>query len=143
MADDKSMSQRFQDYRPSKTALFWSCAGCIVATMVVGFTWGGWVTGGTAQEMVENAAEEGRAQVAAAVCVETFMAAPDAGLQLASLKENTSSWRQENFIEEGGWAVISDQEYDGAAELCADRLVEMEAPAAQEAAATEAGSVTQ
>jgi hypothetical protein len=143
MADDKSMSQRFQDYRASKTALFWSCAGCIVATMVVGFTWGGWVTGGTAQEMVENAAEEGRAQVAAAVCVETFMAAPDAGLQLTSLKENTSSWRQENFIEEGGWAVIGDQEYDGAAELCADRLVEMEAPAAQEAAAAEAGSVTQ
>jgi methionine synthase I (cobalamin-dependent) len=85
------------------------------------------------------AAEEGRAQVAAAVCVETFMAAPDAGLQLASLKENTSSWRQENFIEEGGWAMIGDQEYDGAAELCADRLVEMEAPAAQEAAATEPG----
>ena len=140
---DNNMSQRFQNYRPSKTALFWSCAGCVVATIIVGFTWGGWVTGGTAQEMVANAAEEGRAQIAAAVCVETFMAAPDAGPQLASLKENTSSWRQENFIEEGGWALIAEQEYDGAAELCAERLVEMEPPAAVEASAAEAGSVTQ
>ena len=143
MADDRSVSQRFQNYRPSKTALFWSCAGCIVATMIVGFTWGGWVTGGTAQDMATDAAEDARAQVAAAVCVETFMAAPDAGVQLASLKENTSPWRQEDFIEEGGWALIGDQEYDGAAELCAERLIEMEDPAAQEASTTEAGNVTQ
>jgi hypothetical protein len=143
MADHPNTSQRFQNYRPSKTALFWSCAGCVLATIILGFTWGGWVTGGTAQEMVADAVEEGRAQVAAAVCVETFMAAPDAGPQLASLKENTSSWRQENFIEEGGWAVIAEQEYDGAAELCAERLVETEAPAAVEASAAEAGSVTQ
>ena len=143
MADGNNMSQRFQDYRPSKTALFWSCAGCIVATLIVGFTWGGWVTRGSAQDMAEEAAEQARTEVAAAVCVDKFMAATDARLQLASLKENTSSWRQENFIEDGGWAVIADQEYDGAAELCADKLIEMEAPAAQEASSSEAGSVTQ
>jgi hypothetical protein len=143
MADGKNMSQHFQDYRPSKTALFWSCAGCIVATMIVGFSWGGWVTGGGAQEMVEDAAEQARAQVAAAVCVETFMAAPDAGLQLTSLKEESSPWRQENFIEDGGWAVIANQEYDGAAELCADQLIEMEAAPAQEASNAEAGTVAQ
>jgi hypothetical protein len=143
MADGKSMSQRFQDYHASKTVLFWSCAGCIVATMIVGFTWGGWVTGGTAQEMAEDAAEQGRAQVASAICVRTFMASADAGVQLASLKETTSSWQQENFIEDGGWAMIGDQEYDGAAELCAEKLIEMEPPTAQEAAATEAGTVAQ
>jgi hypothetical protein len=143
MADGKSMSQRFQDYHASKTALFWSCAACIVGTMIVGFTWGGWVTGGTAQEMAEEAAEQGQAQVAAAVCVNRFMAAADAGVQLASLKETTSSWQQENFVEDGGWALIADQEYDGAAELCADKLVEMEAPSAQEASASEAGTITQ
>jgi hypothetical protein len=136
------MSQRFQDYRASKTALFWSCAGCIVATVIVGFTWGGWVTGGSARDMAEAAAEQAQAQVAAAVCVDQFMAAADARPQLASLKENTSSWRQENFIEDGGWAVIADQEYDGAAELCAERLIAMEVPT-QEASSSETGSVTQ
>jgi RNA 3'-terminal phosphate cyclase len=143
MTEGKSMSQRFEDYRPSKAALFWSCAGCIVATMIVGFSWGGWVTGGSAEEMAEEAAEQARAQVASAVCVESFMAAADASPQLASLKETTSPWQQENFIEEGGWAVIADQEYDGAAELCAEKLIEMEAPAAQEASAIDAGTVAQ
>jgi hypothetical protein len=143
MTDGRNMNQRFQDYRPSKTALFWSCAGCIVATIIVGFTWGGWVTGGSAQDMAEGAAEQAQAQVAAAVCVETFMAAADARPQLASLKENTSSWRQESFIEDGGWAMITDEEYEGAAELCAERLVEMEVPPAQEASSSEAGTITQ
>jgi hypothetical protein len=142
MTDGKSMGQRFQDYRASKTALFWSCAGCVVATVIVGFTWGGWVTGGSARDMAEAAAEQAQAQVAAAVCVDQFMAAADARPQLASLKENTSSWRQENFIEDGGWAVIADQEYDGAAELCAERLIAMEVPT-QEASSSETGSVTQ
>ena len=143
MAEGKSMSQRFEDWHPSKTILFWSCAGCVVATMIVGFAWGGWVTGGTAEEMAEDAATQGRAEVAAALCVENFMQGADAGTQLASLKDTRSSWQRENFIEEGGWAVIAGQEYDEAAELCAERLIEMEAPAAQAATATEAGTVAQ
>ncbi|MGH6897438.1 MAG: hypothetical protein ACREJ5_12980 [Geminicoccaceae bacterium] len=137
------MSQRFEDYRPSKTVLFWSCAGCIVATLILGFTWGGWVTGGTAQEMAEDAAETAAAQVAAAVCVKNFMQAGDARLQLTSLKEISSSWQRENFIEEGGWAIVAGEEYDEAAEVCAEQLMEMEAPTAQEAASTETGTITQ
>ena len=144
MSEGKSMSQRFEEWRPTKAVLFWSCAGCIVATMIVGFTWGGWVTGGTAQEMAEDAVEQGRAEVAAALCVERFMAAADAPTQLASLKDTRSSWQRENLIEEGGWVTVAGTEYDDeAAELCADRLIAMEAPAAQEATATETGTVAQ
>jgi hypothetical protein len=143
MADGKSFNRRFEDYHPSKTILFWSCVGCIVATMILGFSWGGWVTGGTAQEMAQDAAEQARAEVAAAVCVDEFMQAADAGVQLTSLKEISSSWGREDFVEEGGWAMVADQEYDDAADLCAERLMKMEAPAAQEAATTETGSVAQ
>ncbi|MGH6904680.1 MAG: hypothetical protein ACREIR_18285 [Geminicoccaceae bacterium] len=141
MAEGKS--RRFEDYQPSKTVLFWSCAGCIVATMIVGFSWGGWVTGGSAEKMVTDAADQAHAEVAAAVCVQEFMQAADAGVQLASLKEITSSWGREDFVEEGGWAMIAGEEYDDAAEFCAKRLMEMEAPIAQEAAATESGTVAQ
>jgi len=144
MTDGKSsMSQRFENYHPSKTALFWSCAGCIVGTMIVGFTWGGWVTGGSAEEMVTDAAGQARAEVAAAVCVEEFMQEADAGVRLTSLKEVSSRWGREDFVEEGGWAMVAGQEYDDAAELCAERLVAMEASAAQEAATTETGTVAQ
>jgi hypothetical protein len=143
MAEGKSLSQRFDDYHPSKTVLFWSCAGCIVATMIVGFSWGGWVTGGTAEDMATDALEQGRAEVAAVVCVKEFMNGAEARMQLASLKDTRSSWQRENFIEEGGWAMVAGQEYDDAAELCAERLIEMEAPPAQEAATTETGTVAQ
>jgi hypothetical protein len=143
MAEGKSLSRRFEHYQPSKTVLFWSCAGGIVATMIVGFTWGGWVTGGSAQKMVNDAADQARAEVAAAVCVQEFMQAADAGVQLASLKQITSSWAREDFVEEGGWAMIASEEYDDAADLCAKRLMGMEAPIAQEAAATESGTIEQ
>jgi hypothetical protein len=143
MADGKSMSHRFEDWHPSKTVLFWSCAGCVVATMIVGFTWGGWVTGGTAEDMVEDAATQGRAEVAAVLCVENFMRGADAGTQLASLKDTRSSWQRENLIEEGGWATIGGQDYDDAAELCAERLIDMEAPTAGDATAIKADTVAQ
>jgi hypothetical protein len=130
-----SFSQRFEEYRPSKTVLFWSCAACVVLTMIVGFTWGGWVTGGTAQEMAEEAKETTTQQLAAALCVERFMSAQDVGVQLASLKEITSSYRQSEFIEDGGWATLPGAEEANAegADLCAERLAEMEPPAAEQA----------
>ena len=71
------------------------------------------------------------------------MQGADARTHLASLKDTRSSWQRENFIEEGGWAMVAGEEYDDAAELCAERLIAMEAPAAQEATATEAGTVAQ
>jgi hypothetical protein len=143
MTDKQTMSQRFEAYRPSKVALFWSCAGCVVATMIVGFTWGGWVTGGTATEMAANSAETATSQVAAAVCAKNFMAGTDARAQLASLNDAESTWKRRRLLEDGGWTTVAGQEYGDAAEPCADLLMEMEAPPAQEAATTEAGTITQ
>jgi hypothetical protein len=130
-----SFSQRFEEFRPSKTVLFWSCAACVVLTMIVGFSWGGWVTGGTAQEMVDEATEQTTEQLAAALCVERFMNAQDAGVQLASLKEITSSYRQSEFIEDGGWATLpgTDEANAEGADMCAERLAEMELPPTEQA----------
>ena len=50
---DRTLSQRFQQYHASKTVLFWACAGCVILATVVGFSWGGWMTGGSAREMAE------------------------------------------------------------------------------------------
>ena len=80
-------------------------AASLLAT-IVGFSWGGWMTGGTAREMAENSAAQARQELAAVVCVDRFMAAPDVGVQLTALKEITSSYAQSKFVEEGGWAMI-------------------------------------
>lgn len=128
------MSSKFSDFRPSKTLWFWSSAGCVVLTMILGFTMGGWVTGGTAAEMAENARENGRAQLAADVCVARFKSSDGFAASLAKLKEE-SSWSRDDFVTEGGWVTLSGVEdpVDGAAELCAAALAEMDAPAADKA----------
>lgn len=138
-----SLKKRFDEFQPSKTALFWSCAGTAVAVIIVGFTWGGWVTDGGAREMAETAAERAQTRLAADICVERFMAAADARVQLASLQDISSSWQQESFVEDGGWAAIAGEEYDDAAEVCAEVLAETELPPAQEAASPEAGTTVQ
>lgn len=119
-----SLTQRWSDYRASKTQLFWACAACVIATLVVGFTWGGWVTGGTADQMAATAATEARAQLAASVCVERFAKGPDAIAQLAALK-SSDSWKRDTFIEAGGWATLAgmDKPIAGAASLCVQQLM--------------------
>ena len=102
----QTLSQRVQQYRASKAVLFWACAGSVIVATIVGFSWGGWVTGGSAREMAEESAAQARQELAAVVCVDRFMAAPDAGVQLTALQEITSSYAQSKFVEEGGWATI-------------------------------------
>jgi hypothetical protein len=106
MQQFQTRSQRFQQYRASKAALFWACTGSVVVATVVGFSWGGWTTGGSAQDMADKAAASARQELAAVVCVDRFMAAPDAGVQLAELQEITSSYQQGKFVADGGWAII-------------------------------------
>jgi hypothetical protein len=132
----RTLSQRFDDYQASKAVLFWACAASVIVATVVGFTWGGWVTGGTAKEMADDSAAQARQELAAVVCVDRFMAAPDAGVQLTALQEITSSRAQGKFVEDGGWAIIvpanSPTDYKAradhreAAGLCAEELAKRE-----------------
>ena len=129
MADVKSMTRRWEEYRPSKTVLVWSCIGSVVGALVVGFTWGGWVTGGTAQEMASKSAAAAQAEVAAAVCVHQFVQSADARAQLVSLKD-LSSYRRSRFVEEGGWATMPGSEgpLRNVGGLCAQQLLDVQLP---------------
>lgn len=126
MAQER-ISQRWENFRPSKAVWLWSCLGCIALTMIVGFTLGGWVTGGSAKSMSENAAEGARTDLVASLCVDKFAASPDAKAQLAKLKE-ASSYERDNFIEDGGWSKIQgiNSDVSGVADACAANLVAME-----------------
>src|SRR4051794_23050150 len=135
MEAKRSLGQRWEASRPTKTMLFWSCAGCAVATIVVGFTWGGWTTGGTARSMAQNAALGSRNELAAAVCADRFEAAADGPAQLVALKA-LDGWGRGSFVEKGGWAAMPDRidPGKGAARLCADKLAALEVPMASAAA---------
>jgi hypothetical protein len=125
MAEERTRGQRWQEYRPSKATWFWSCVGIAILTMIIGFGWGGWVTGGTAEKMAEDAATNARATLVASVCVERFQAASDVQAQLAAL-EKESTWQRDDFIKKGGWAKLDgvSEPVPDAANLCAERLME-------------------
>lgn len=126
-----SMGEKWSAYQPSKAIWFWSCIGAAVLTMVVGFSWGGWVTGGTATKQAQAAGEQAAAQLAANICVHRFLAAPDASAQLAELKKE-DTWKRDSFVEKGGWVTFAKMKepVDGAAKLCAQQLASADLPAA-------------
>jgi hypothetical protein len=119
--------ETFRGYRPSKTIWFWSTAAAVVLTVIVGFNWGGWVTGGTAIDRAKDAAEGAKAELAADICAYRFLGANDAGAQLAALKKE-SSYSRSSVIEKGGWVTLAGakEPVDGAAQLCADQLMKAE-----------------
>jgi hypothetical protein len=149
---NQTLSRRFKEYQASKTVLFWACAGSVIAATIAGFSWGGWTTGGSAQEMAENSAAQARQELAAVVCVDRFMAAPDAGVQLTAFQEITTPRAQGKFVEDGGWAIIvpasGPPDYKAraddrkAAGLCAEELAKREMPTAEKAELTNDDAAT-
>ena len=105
----KSLSRRWEDYQPSKSMLVWACIAAVIATIVVGFSWGGWVTGGTSQDMAKAAGDTARGELASAICVERFNAAPDSAAKLAEFKAISDSYKKRQFVEAGGWATMPGQ----------------------------------
>src|SRR3546814_842895 len=122
MSNEKMNS--LETSRTPKTVWFWSSVGVAALTMIVGFTAGGWVTGGTATEQAQASTEQAVATLAANICANRFLAAPDAAHQVTMLKE-VDSWKQDSFIEEGGWVTFANMKdpIDGAADLCADKVL--------------------
>ena len=110
----------------TKPALVGAGAGA-VAAMIVGFSWGGWVTGGTASEMAAKASRDAGEQLVASICVNAFVADANAAGNLVSLKE-AKVYERDNFIEDGGWIIVPglEKQITGAADVCAERLLALE-----------------
>ena len=107
----------------------WGVVCGAVATMIIGFSWGGWTTGGTAERM---AADRSNTTLVAALtpsCVASFMRQPGGTTKLAEFKKIDSSWEQRQLIEKGGWATpdgVKDPN-PGLATSCAEALLKAKA----------------
>lgn len=87
-----------------KPTLYGAAAGA-VALAIVGFSWGGWMTAGTAGKM---AADQAKQQVVAAllpICVEQSKQDPQVDEKLAGLK-SASSWKRRDMLIKTGWATM-------------------------------------
>ena len=97
-----------------------------VASMVVGFSWGGWVTGGTADKLAVERADTAVLAALTPICVEKFLQNSDAKANLASLQKISSNWEQGQYLEKGGWATppgATSSDYH-LARACAEKLVQ-------------------
>jgi hypothetical protein len=97
-------------------------AGGALALAIVGFTWGGWVTGGKAKTAALQGADAAVIVALAPVCVNKFQHAGDVSANLAALKK-VDSWSQGAFVEKGGWATLpgsnSPEQVSAVAKACA------------------------
>jgi hypothetical protein len=88
----------------TKPAL-WGIAGGAAALAIIGFSWGGWLTGGKAEAATLTRVNDAVVVALAPVCVDNFQRAGDAGANLAKLKK-IEAWSQGDFVEKGGWATV-------------------------------------
>ncbi len=76
-----------------------------LATVFIGFNWGGWTLESTAKQMAEKQSSAALVAVLAPMCVEKFRSAADSTLQMTEFKK-VSSWMQDSYIQKGGWATF-------------------------------------
>ncbi len=110
----------------SRTRLLQGMVIGAVASMVVGFSWGGWVTGGTADKLAVERADTAVLAALTPICVEKFLQNSDAKANLALLQKISSNWEQGQYLEKGGWATppgATSSDYH-LARACAEKLVQ-------------------
>ncbi len=104
---------------------FWGAVAGAVAVAIVGFNWGGWVTGSKAEAQASERATNAVVAALAPICVVKFQQTTEAPANLATLKK-TESWSQGEFVEKGGWAAgpgSSPEQVSAVARACATLLV--------------------
>jgi hypothetical protein len=101
----------------------WGAVVGAVACMIVGFSWGGWVTGGTARKDAATAAHDAVVVALAPICADRFRAQGDAPAKIAELAKE-SSWERGSVVEKSGYALMpgSKTTDSDVARACAEML---------------------
>jgi pimeloyl-ACP methyl ester carboxylesterase len=105
-------------------SVLWGAAAGAIALAIVGFSWGGWVTGGTAETLAKSRAATAVVAALTPICVEKFRQAADASANLVEMKKAAYVWDQSKFLEKGGWATMpgSTEPNSAVAKACAESL---------------------
>ena len=103
--------------------ILWGAAGGAVVLAVVGFIWGGWLTGGTAQQLAEDAAEKAVRDRLTPICVAQYNRDPEKDQKLKEMKK-MDHWNRGDYVEKQGWSTMpGEKDPDSAVSIkCADLL---------------------
>ena len=84
----------------------WSAIGGGIILAIVGFSWGGWMTGGSAQEMAVEITSAAMVDRLAPLCLMRFNEDPEKDQKFEALNK-ASSWQRRGYVEEQGWATLA------------------------------------
>ncbi len=109
----------------AKPILMGAVGGAVVLA-IVGFSWGGWVTGGTAETMADKRAKSSMIAALAPICAAKFQGDSSFDAKLSELNE-TSAYKRAAFIENGGWAIMpgSEKSDRDVAKACAEMITKL------------------
>jgi len=115
--------------------LLQGAAAGAVATIVVGFYWGGWVLGSKAEENATQRVNAALVQVYSPICVERFQHQANIEAKWAELAK-VDSWRRDDYIQDSGFATPpgSTIPIKAIADACAEalsKIIAMQKPAAK------------
>src|SRR6476620_10754631 len=88
----------------SLSRLLQGAAAGAVASIVIGFSWGGWMTGSTANRLAAERAETVVVAALTPVSVEKFLQNSDAQANLAAIQKIPSNGEPGEYVQTGGWA---------------------------------------
>lgn len=83
----------------------WSATGGAVVLALIGFNYGGWVTGGTATAMAKESAADAVAERLGSICVAQFHGDSNKGSKLQEMN-GKDSWEKARYIEKQSWAIM-------------------------------------
>ena len=105
MPNKLSWREQWNETPVTKTAAFWICLAAIALTLIIGFTWGGWMRGGTAQTLATASAKAAVTTRLAPICVAQFQQDPDKTQKLVDFKA-LSSYKRSEYAGQQGWATM-------------------------------------
>ncbi len=96
-----------------------------IATMIIGFSQGGWYSGGSAERLAKERSAVAVVDALVPVCVSQSKVDPQATTKLGQLVAMKTSYEQRDFVISSGWATMpaSDGPNRDVASKCADILV--------------------
>ncbi len=101
-----NIRKRWDKAKLTKSAAFWIATGAVALTLFLGFSWGGWMLGQSAQTMADRASEDAVVERLALICVAQFNQDPLSNEKLTEMKALTTSTQRASYVKDQGWATI-------------------------------------
>ncbi len=113
------------NFETIKAPLMGAVGGAVVMA-VVGFSYGGWVTSGSAAQMSASAANTAVLARLTPMCVEQYNQDPNKVMKLEAFME-INSWARSDYVAEQGWSKLpGEMEADpNVSKNCAFELAEL------------------